>query len=211
MTGKNCFFIGHREASNSIIPELRKAVEMHITEYGVTNFVVGHYGQFDALAALAVIDAKKRHPTVTLTMLIPYHPSERPVTLSPGFDGSYYPAGMETVPRRYAIARANRAVIDETDYLIAYVWHAASNSRELVEYAIQKGVAVTMIGNNGKPTRDNSLEALEDELHDFLTGDVVWDDVRVASIVTELQQRETADSTAEVDAAWKRFLSLQEI
>ena len=42
---------------------------------------------------------------------------------------------MESVPRKAAIVRANRYVVDHVDYLIAYAWHPASNARELVEYA----------------------------------------------------------------------------
>lgn len=51
MARKSCFFIGHREASEKMYPELKAAVEQHITEYGVTEFIVGHYGGFDRLAA----------------------------------------------------------------------------------------------------------------------------------------------------------------
>ena len=54
---KSCFFIGHREASSEILPALQNAVEQHIVEYGVTEFIVGHYGGFDRLAARAVIDS----------------------------------------------------------------------------------------------------------------------------------------------------------
>lgn len=49
--------------------------------------------------------------------------------------GTYYPPNMERVPRRVAIVRANRYMVDHVDYLIAYAWHPASNARELVEYA----------------------------------------------------------------------------
>ena len=38
-----CFFIGHRETSERVLPALIQEVERHITEYGVTEFVVGHY------------------------------------------------------------------------------------------------------------------------------------------------------------------------
>ena len=69
---KVCFFIGHREASERILPVLTQAVEQLIVESGVTDFVVGHYGSFDSLAAKVVKAAKKRHPDVTLTMLLPY-------------------------------------------------------------------------------------------------------------------------------------------
>ena len=101
--------------------------------------MVGNYGHFDALAARAVIDAKKRHPEVTLTLLLPYHPFDRPIPTPEGFDGTFYPPGMETVPKRIAIVRANRYMVENSSHLIAYAWHPASNALELVEYAQRMG------------------------------------------------------------------------
>lgn len=135
MEGKSCFFIGHREASEEIYPALYAAVEQHILEYGVTEFIVGHYGGFDRLAASAVKEAKHFYPEVRLTLLVPYHPAERPDPTPDGFDGTFYPFGMENVPPKVAIVRANRYVVDSVDYLIAYAWHPASNAWKLIEYA----------------------------------------------------------------------------
>lgn len=135
MDTKSCFFIGHRETSEEIYPVLYAAVEQHILEYGVTEFIVGHYGGFDRLATSAVKEAKHFYPEVKLTLLLPYHPAERSISTLDGFDGTFYPPGMESVPRKAAIIRANRYVVDHADYLIAYVWHPASNARELAEYA----------------------------------------------------------------------------
>ena len=118
-----------------ILPALEKAVEKHIVEYGVTEFVVGNYGGFDRMAAKVVIAAKKQHPEIVLSMLIPYHPGEKPIALPKGFDNTFYPPGMENVPRKLAIVRANRYMVDHVDYLIAYAWHPASNARDLVEHA----------------------------------------------------------------------------
>ena len=132
---KSCFFIGHREASAEVLPALTAAIEQHIVEYGVTEFIVGNYGGFDHMAAKAVIAARERHLGITLSMLIPYHPAERPMELPQGFDNTFYPPGMEKVPRKLAIVRANRFMVDHVDYLIAYAWHPASNARDLVEYA----------------------------------------------------------------------------
>lgn len=143
-----CFFIGHREAPDSLLLTLDIEVERHITEYGVTDFVVGNYGQFDSLAAKCVKTAKKRHPEVTLTLLLPYHPYDRPTPTPPGFDDTFYPPGMETVPKRAAIVRANRYMVDHSNYLIAYVWHSASNAQNLLEYAEKRqrgGVIKTTI------------------------------------------------------------------
>ena len=115
MGGKSCFFIGHREASEEIYPALYAAVEQHILEYGVTEFIVGHYGGFDRLAASAVKEAKRFYPEVKLILLLPYHPAERPISTPDGFDGTFYPPGMESVPRKIAIVRANRYVVDHVE------------------------------------------------------------------------------------------------
>jgi len=42
---------------------------------------------------------------------------------------------MEAVPKRYAIIRANKQMINNSDWLIAYVCHPGSNARNLLEYA----------------------------------------------------------------------------
>lgn len=138
MSRKSCFFIGHREALEEIYPSLYAAVEAHIICYGVTEFIAGCYGCFDGLAAKAVKIAKQNHPEVELTLVLPYHPAERPIPVPDGFDSTYYPLGMESVPRKVAIARANRYMIDHTDFLIAYAWHPASNAKYLLEYAIKR-------------------------------------------------------------------------
>ena len=150
---KSCFFIGHREASSGLLPVLKQVIEKHICEYGVTEFVVGGYGNFDHLAAKAVISLKQQYPQITLFLLIPYHPAERPIETPPGFDNTYYPPGMEKGPRKLAIVRSNRYMVDHVDYLIAYAWHPASNARNLVEYAHNrecKGqINITLIGRDG--------------------------------------------------------------
>ena len=136
---KTCFFIGHRDAPEAVKKELAEEVERHIAEYGVTDFVVGGYGKFDAMAENAVLDAKKRRPEVTLLLLLPYHPAERQVELPPGFDGSLYPPGMEKTPKRFAIVKANRYGVDSSGCLIAYAWKPGSNAVKLVEYAESRG------------------------------------------------------------------------
>ena len=68
-------------------------------------------------------------------LLLPYHPADRHIPTPPSFDGTYYPEGMENVPKRYAIVRANKQMVNSSDWLIAYVHHPASNARNLFEYA----------------------------------------------------------------------------
>ena len=133
---KTCFFIGHRDAPPDVAPLLDTAVEHHITKYGVSCFIVGHYGTFDSMAAGAVKRAKQRHEGVELLLLLPYHPAERLIKIEDGFNGTYYPEGMETVPKRYAIARANEYVIRHAcDYLICYDRYLATKTHDFVALA----------------------------------------------------------------------------
>ena len=145
---KSCFFIGHRETSDDVLPELMDAVAHHIVDYGVTEFIVGNYGGFDRMAAKAVIAAKAVHPEIILLLLLPYHPAERPIETPLGFDGTFYPPGMESVPRRYAITRANRYMVNHVDYLIAYAWHPGSNARSLTDYALKREVPVLNLADS---------------------------------------------------------------
>ncbi len=129
-----CFFIGHRDAPEDIYAKLREAVADHITEHGVTDFVVGHYGRFDSMAARAVREEKARHPEVTLTLLLPYYPNTYDTDK---YDRSFYPPGMEAVPKPYAIVRANQYMLRHSDYLICYCRDYPGNTQALVEAALR--------------------------------------------------------------------------
>ena len=138
---KSCFFIGHREVDERLLPTLVNAVERLVVSEGVTCFYVGRYGGFDRVAATAVKQVKQRYPKIILMLVLPYHPAEHPVETPYGFDGTYYPEGMETVPRRFAIVKANKRMVDNVDWLVAYVRHGASNSHGILEYAQKRGVS----------------------------------------------------------------------
>ena len=132
---KSCFFIGHREADERLLPRLELTIERLIVEENLRYFYVGGYGGFDRIAAAAVKHAKQKYPDITLMLVLPYHPAERAVPTPNGYDGTYYPDGLENTPRRYAIVRTNRIMVDTCDWLICYVRHGASNSRKLLEHA----------------------------------------------------------------------------
>ena len=129
-----CFLIGHRDAPESVFFLLKQEIEQHIILYGVTEFIVGHYGAFDRMAAKAVREAKLFHPYVKLILLLPYYQSDV-ASIEDGFDGTIYPDGQEAVPKRAAIVRANHYMIAHCDYLICYQRHIGSNVRDFMEYA----------------------------------------------------------------------------
>ena len=118
-----------------MLPRLELTIERLIAEENVRYFYVGGYGGFDRIAAVAVKRAKQKYPDITLMLVLPYHPAERAIPTPDGFDGTYHPDGLENTPRRYAIVRINQIMVDTCDWLVCYVRHGASNSRNLLEYA----------------------------------------------------------------------------
>ena len=133
MNGISCFFIGNRYTPNEIKESLVETVEKHITEYKVTIFVVGHYGAFDNMVIGVLREAKKQHNDIELYLLAPYALTQQ-IDTPDGFNGTLYPEGMEKVPYRLAIPQANKYMVQNSDYLIAYCHHIG-NTRNIVEYA----------------------------------------------------------------------------
>ena len=156
--GASCFFIGHRETGGDVVPALTEAVERHITDYGVTDFYVGHYGGFDRLAAQAVKEARERHPEIRLTLVLPYHPAIRPISTPKGFDGTFYPWEDEKSPKRLAIIKTNQKMVDTCDYLITYAYHFLGGTGQIVEYARKREKRGQIhVENLAEKIRENAL------------------------------------------------------
>lgn len=130
---KDCFLFGHGDAPDGIQPAIEEAVERHYEQYGARRFFVGSYGAFDAMAVRALRQVKLHHGDLELNMILAYHPAERQARIPEGFDHTFYPP-LEGVPRRYAIVRANRYMIEKSDTIICYVNHFG-NARNLLDYA----------------------------------------------------------------------------
>lgn len=119
MNNQICFMFGNRDTPPEAREFIEGSVELHIVDDGVTEFIVGQYGNFDRMAASVVMEMKQKYPHVRLTLLTPYYPTEVPE----GFDGSIFPEGLEYIPKQIAIVAANHYMIDHADYVICYVTH----------------------------------------------------------------------------------------
>lgn len=139
MKDKTCCFIGHSEIWGErewVAQALAAAVERHIAQCGVTEFLVGNYGAFDRMAAAAVKAAKAKHPDIHLYLMLPYRPERgRPLPDMEGYDNAVYPLEMEGVPLKLAIPRLNRLMVQDADYAIVYILHAWGGAATTLEYA----------------------------------------------------------------------------
>ena len=142
MKEKRCFFIGHRNAPESIYPNIVSTIEKLIVENSVKEFIVGNYGMFDSMVIRALQQMKIKYPDIVLLLLTPYHPSVKKVIKPEGFNDIYYPEGMEFVPYRAAIVRANEMAVLKCSYLIVYLKYSTSNTEKLVEYARRRSIKI---------------------------------------------------------------------
>lgn len=136
---KTCFFIGHHDAPEHIQEKINAVVEQLVEEDGVGEFVMGYHGNFDRMATVAVQKLKKNNRELKAYRLLAYHPAERDVQVPQYFDGTLYPPDMESIPRRFAIVRANQYMAEHCDYLIAYVRREGGNAARILTYAKRRG------------------------------------------------------------------------
>lgn len=143
MENKVCFLFGHAVAPTEITAQIKASAEQQYLHHGIRSFIVGNRGNFDRCASTAIKDLKEKYPDITLTLLLAYHPAERPIHLSKGFDGSFYPP-LEGIPRKYAILCANQYMADNADSILCYVAHFG-NARNLLEYAKRRNIPIDNI------------------------------------------------------------------
>lgn len=142
---KSCFLFGHRDTPQEVLPALEDTVLRYYLNYGVRHFYVGNRGDFDRLAITALRRVKQKHTDIRLFLVLAYHPAERSVDITDGFDGTYYPP-LENTPRQYAIVKANRFMVEQADAIICYVKHIG-NGRNLLEYAKSRKNPIVYIEN----------------------------------------------------------------
>ncbi len=143
MKRKICCFAGH--GKYSIDDETREKLyakcEELILNEDVKEFWVGHYGSFDGTASRTVRELQKKYPNIKLCLVIPY------VTKGINdYKENYYKdyneilmADMpENTPKKYQIIKCNQYMVDESDFLIAYVNYSWGGAIKTLEYALRK-------------------------------------------------------------------------
>ena len=72
------------------------------------------------------------------------------------FDNAIYPTGIEKIPQKQANIWANRYMIDNSDFLIAYACHNG-NATSLCQYAYEREKQGLIIVENLAQEKDNSI------------------------------------------------------
>lgn len=128
-------FCGHKELydEKEVKVWLERVTENLIVN-GAETFYLGGYGAFDRLAASVLAEQKKQYPHIELILILPY--LNRRKDISP-CDSSIYPP-LESVPKKLAIVRRNRWMVDQADVVVSYVLHSWGGAAMTLEYAKRK-------------------------------------------------------------------------
>lgn len=105
----------------------------------MTTFYNGGKGDFDWLCAHTVDDLKKDYPFISSQLVLAYIPKEKnkyAYTLKI-FDSMIYPK-MEKTPPRFAIIKRNQWMINDSNFLIAYVKNHFGGAYKTLQYAERK-------------------------------------------------------------------------
>ena len=140
-----CTFFGHSECYGLDAAVLRRAIE-ELIEQGVTEFVVGNHGQFDAMVFSSLQDLGKVYPEILYSVALAYLPTHKEdYDIYHGH--SFYPEGMEIGPPKFAIERRNRYLIDTADVCLCYVNHTFGGAYKFALLAKHRGLRIVNCGS----------------------------------------------------------------
>ena len=117
-------FCGHSNYSSSLEDEERLLKLLEIVYCGdQVDFYLGEYGSFDRFALKCATKYKQYHKGTKLVFITPYLDKRlngRKDIFEKNYDEIVYPE-IEHVPQKFAIIKRNEWMIDQADYLFAYV------------------------------------------------------------------------------------------
>lgn len=134
----SCTFFGHRIINKDIKDLLTRQIDNLIAEHGVNVFYVGNNGQFDHLVAAVLRELKSRNPQISYSIVLAYLPEREKEYNQLSYTETIYPEGLEYTPPRFAISKRNQWMVQQSDYVIAYVEHSIGGAAQFTEYARKK-------------------------------------------------------------------------
>lgn len=135
---KVCCGFGHRIVFSNAEAEINKAVKAMIEEQGVTVFLTGGMGAFDKLFSQAVRKMKEQYPNVKLVLVKPYMSEElnrNKKLYEEEYDSVVIPEELAEVYFKQAITKRNKWIVENSDYIVCYVYRDHGGAFEAVKYA----------------------------------------------------------------------------
>ena len=143
-----CTFAGHREVYQANISEtLDQALAEIIENDNSIRFLVGGMGEFDKMCASAVRRAKRKYPNteISLELVLPYLTNdinENKSFYKMSYDNIIVPFELAGVHYKSVITKRNRWLVDNSDWLIAFVYRDFGGAYTTLRYAEKKGLQI---------------------------------------------------------------------
>ena len=102
---------------------------------------LGGYGAFDAFARKCGRKYQASHPSTKLIFVSPYIKANYPNDL---YDEIIYPS-LEEKPQKFAILYRNKWMVEQADYIIAYITHSWGGAYQTYLHAKRKNKALLNI------------------------------------------------------------------
>ena len=140
-----CTFFGHSNTPPSVEALLEDKIVNLIESRGVSKFYVGNHGGFDyiVLSVLKRIKAKYKH--IKYYVVLAYLPTRLKEFDTTDYTDTIYPEGLEDVPYKFAISKRNEWMIEQSDFVIAYVNRSFGGAYTYYKKAKNKGKEVINI------------------------------------------------------------------
>ena len=136
-------FCGHSNFSfdNTVKEKLKELLLQEIRKNPACKFYLGGYGDFDSLCLNILKEIKANFPAIELLFITPYLNDNysKLETAKLYYDGIIYPP-LENVPRRFCISKRNEWMVNEADFVIAFVKYSWGGAAKMLEYAKRKKV-----------------------------------------------------------------------
>lgn len=136
MNKNTCCFFGHRDTPSEISDKLEQTIIDLIENKSVDTFYVGNQGSFDFMVRETLKRLKVKYPHINYSVVLAYMPGKREEYED--YSDTIYPDGLENVPRKFAIDRRNKWLVDNSDYVIAYISRSFGGAAKFYELAVKR-------------------------------------------------------------------------
>lgn len=140
-----CCFFGHKDTPASVMSALEDTIEDLIQNCDVDEFLVGNQGGFDSMIRQLLKKLKGSYPHITYHIVLAYMPKKETIPLYE-YGETLLPAGIESIPPKFAISWRNKWMIRESDVVVCYVNHSWGGAAQFMSYAQNQGKCIINMG-----------------------------------------------------------------
>ena len=149
---KICTFAGHGEYiySDDTYKKIISCLKQLICDENISEFWVGNYGYFDALAARAVRTVREEYPHIILCLVVPYitpRINQFKLQYKNIYDEIIVANISPQAPIRAYIPLCNQYMVDNSACLLCYIERKSGGAFKTYEYALKKGIQIINISN----------------------------------------------------------------